>query len=219
MNSTLTKSIIALVTATAGTVLFSQIALPMYFKTVKKPLEIEESEMAIKMIDSEPELLITSNAIYSCRDDLGITEQVCQQALEILADRYPGLNLDMVQWSKIDKFYSCVDITEGIEASFDYEQKDMEVEFDLFGSLIEAEYERQPISELPPVIKNAFSEYLTNNNGKLKSGQKQLSDYQFYELEQTKDNQLMFEFEVDKELDIDVTFNDRGIVELNRCED
>lgn len=221
MNSTWIKSAIALIVTTTVAVLFSRIALSMYFKTAKQPSEMDRLAIANKLSEPEEsfEPTITTNAIDSCMDELGTAEQVCQQALEILLDRYPRINLDMVQWVYIPKFYSCIDITEGIEAKFNYEQQHIEVEFDSFGSLIEAEHERLPISELPPVVKNAFSEYLATNSGKLKTGNKQLSDYKYYELEQTKDNQLLFEFEVDKELDLDVTFNDRGVVELNRCED
>ena len=178
--------------------------LPWELNASPSPSNISEQ------VEQTQEVVAVSKASVDfdqlCQNNIMLTS-ACQKALEMLLDRFPGIQLEMVDWKKLPKLYNCSS-SSGYEAVFADNNRIIEAEFDLNGYLLEIEYENMPFREVPQPVKAAFLAAFPNQN------------VTTFELEVMPNGQKFYEFEVHSSTDTDVTFDENGNrVSNNSCED
>lgn len=195
-------------TATVEDLNFSSVSTPHQKETkpnIKTPLPINNEDRL-------------KRSVYNCFESTKADQQACQKAANIILERFPDIDISQVTWVDIDNMFDC-HVNQAIEARFFPNNERVEVEFEISGYLIEIEYEEKKVSALPDKVKIGFENYLKNNQGRLKEGNKQLSDYKYYELENTPGIGMLYEFEIEGDRDVDITFNSSGEKIKNYCED
>lgn len=162
-----------------------------------------------------PKITVIEEYLRSCTDESKkFDESQCKQVLETLKDNFPQIVPNDISWKFFPKVYNCGDVKEIIEAVFKIDNERVNVEFDSKANLLEIEYEYKPIVTLPEKVKISLKNYLDKKN------YPKFDTFKYYELEKEPNtNKLFYEFEINKKLDYDVTFDEDGNQVQNKCED